>query len=456
MLSFGKESSHFVTLFWLIIYIFFDFSFIAVASVAAVYVSANFLRLQLAGGEDSLLQLSLTQLIDLHANHYGWALKFVVNCMGYACVFVPGILIYKYTQKIKYLDRCSNKHALLPSIVRSCFYDRGSEIPLHIDVDAQSRSSLPSATSAKRNALSEFGLITYCFLGLMISYLTWGLLQEKIMTQKYESTDSKRHKYEAHFKDSQFLVFANRFLAFIIATIYLSVQNRLQSSKNAGIRTVSSNARTAPYFKYSFASFSNIMSAWFQYEALKFVNFPTQVLAKSCKIIPVMLMGKIVSRAKYEFYEYFTAGLISSGMLFFLLGSESGTQAKAASTIASMTGILLLVLYMTFDSFTSNWQSDLFRTYKMSSIQMMCGVNLFSSLFTATSLSIQGGFMESISFASTVSSNSSWLNHSKAILFFFSIRNSWWTASSYQLARQLVNFLYFLQSIGMDRSYLQS
>lgn len=223
----------------------------------------------------------------------------------------------------------------------------------------------------------------------MVSYLTWGLLQEKIMTQQYESIDADGNKHIDHFKDSQFLVFANRALAFLIAAIYLHAKDQLYRP-------------TAPLFKCSFASFSNIMSAWFQYEALKFVNFPTQVLAKSCKVIPVMLMGKIVSRTKYEFYEYLTAILISCGMLFFLLGSGTGAQAHTASSITSMTGLLLLALYLTFDSFTSNWQADLFKTYAMTSIQMMCGVNLFSTLFTATSLTIQGGIMDSIVFATTV------------------------------------------------------
>jgi adenosine 3'-phospho 5'-phosphosulfate transporter B2 len=46
--------------------------------------------------------------------------------------------------------------------------------------------------------------------------------------------------------------------------------------------------------------------------------------------------------------------------------------------------------YMTCDSFTSNWQNELFTSYKMSSVQMMCGVNLFSCLLTSASLLQQG------------------------------------------------------------------
>lgn len=157
------------------------------------------------------------------------------------------------------------------------------------------------------------------------------------------------------------------------------------------------NRHRAPLFKYSYASFSNILSAWLQYEALKFISFPTQVLAKSCKIIPVMLMGRVVSRNKYEFYEYIVALAISIGMILFLSGSYDHSKHTPITTI---TGLFLLVMYMVFDSFTSNWQSEIFKCYGISSMQMMCGVNLFSTLFTAASLLVQGGFSEGFAFAS--------------------------------------------------------
>ncbi|KAF6199575.1 hypothetical protein GE061_007601 [Apolygus lucorum] len=65
------------------------------------------------------------------------------------------------------------------------------------------------------------------------------------------------------------------------------------------------------------------MSSWCQYEALKYISFPSQVLAKACKIIPVMIMGKVVSKQKYEYYDYITAALISVGMTFFMMSSST-------------------------------------------------------------------------------------------------------------------------------------
>ena len=66
------------------------------------------------------------------------------------------------------------------------------------------------------------------------------------------------------FKNSQFLVFVNRILAFTVALAYVTLGPAQPRHR-------------APLYKYSYSSFSNIMSSWFQYEALKYVSFPTQV-----------------------------------------------------------------------------------------------------------------------------------------------------------------------------------
>lgn len=376
-------------------------------SLSCMYLLASFIRL-LLGGERSTM--TLAHLIDQHDIEYGWALKLLVNCFGYACVIVPGVLIYQYAKRINYLQEgrcecdvqqsgpCRNSVlncflsfaaiGCIPDIVKFCLRS-GDTVDTTASPSGGSLAGIAdtkptSATSAiGRTTSGDCLLYAYCFVGLNISYLSWGLLQEKIITQEYRDADGRT----AHFRDSQFLVFVNRALAFAVAGAWLRLTQTAQRHR-------------APLFKYSYASLSNIMSAWFQYEALKFVSFPTQVLAKSCKIMPVMLMGRIVSRTRYEFYEYLTACLISLGMVCFLLGSaDDATTAHQRTSITTMAGVLLLTLYLVFDSFTANWQSDLFRTYQMTPVQMMCGVSGFSTLFTAASLAVQGGFAESVQFA---------------------------------------------------------
>ena len=233
--------------------------------------------------------------------------------------------------------------------------------------------------SAERTPLQKCLVLLFCAAGLQGSYLTWGVLQERIMARQYGETDTSEGE---SFKNSQFLVFMNRILAFLIGSIVLLCKGHPRHK--------------APLYKYSYSSFSNIMSSWFQYEALKYVSFPTQVLAKASKVIPVMLMGKVVSKKTFEWYEYGTAALISVGVSMFLL--TSGDVVRKSSTVTTFSGVILLLGYLLFDAFTSNWQGELFRQYKMTSIQMMVGVNLFSVLFTSVSLIEQGGFIESVAF----------------------------------------------------------
>merc|ERR1719474_1940902 len=302
-----------------------------------------------------------------------WMTALALNLLGYATIFLPGYYIIKYVRESNYLDL--NIGSLLHPTVRLCV--RGSEAD-NIDEEYLAKKSDEPQKSATQHAVS----IIFLGAGLLTSYGAWGYLQEKIMTTSY--VDSLGNK--AMYKNSRFLVFVNRILAFIIA---ITVMLFIRQPKHK-----------APLYKYSFCSFSNIMSSWCQYEALKFVSFPTQVLAKASKIIPVMAMGKLVESKKYEYYEYVVALLISIGMVAFLMGNDDG---KKASSVTTFSGFVILIGYMTFDSFTSNWQGELFTEYKMSSIQMMAGVNLFSCLLTSVSLLQQGVFYTSLEFISQYS-----------------------------------------------------
>ena len=198
-------------------------------------------------------------------------------------------------------------------------------------------------------------LFHFFFLGLQISYLTWGVLQEKVMTTKYGEGDHAKH-----FHNSEFLVFMNRVIAWFVAGAYILWHG---------------GKWNGPFYKFSFSSLSNICSSWCQYEALKYVSFPTQVLGKTCKMIPVMLMGKFVSKKTYQYYEYLVAVMISVGVSIFLLSSAGDKHTSAETTFS---GFVLMIGYMMFDSFTSNWQAQLFKDYTVSSMQMM--FNMFITM----------------------------------------------------------------------------
>jgi len=121
------------------------------------------------------------------------------------------------------------------------------------------------------SAISFNKAVTFiiCFSGLQISFVLWGLMQERIIKYNYESKiDSKEM---SHFKNSQFLVLANRLVGLCLSSLILivfSYNNKIFKS-NSPFRKIVSAKNWPPLFICSYSSLSNVLSSWFQYEALK-------------------------------------------------------------------------------------------------------------------------------------------------------------------------------------------
>jgi adenosine 3'-phospho 5'-phosphosulfate transporter B2 len=100
---------------------------------------------------------------------------------------------------------------------------------------------------------------------------------ENKVSQNEELNTESKQTYHIKFRNSQFLVLINRILAFFIAftAIIFKERNRIRNIQ------INYNKSEPPLYQYIYCSLSNILSSWCQYEALKFVSFPTQVLNES-------------------------------------------------------------------------------------------------------------------------------------------------------------------------------
>ena len=219
------------------------------------------------------------------------------------------------------------------------------------------------------------GLMLFCFVGLQLSYLTWGYVQEKVMTKEYRT---------GRFPSAAFCVFSNRVLAIVVALVATVYQH--------GRVTV-----PAPLTAFAPCSISNSMSSWGQYQALHYVSFPLQTLSKSTKIIPVMLMGKLLNKKTYAWQEYGEAVAISLGVTIFSL-ADSGSKASATT---EAFGVVWLLVYIVFDSFTSQWQSRVYKDHpSVDQFQMMFAVNAWSIILTMAGLIVSGEMWTSLAFIS--------------------------------------------------------
>jgi adenosine 3'-phospho 5'-phosphosulfate transporter B2 len=219
----------------------------------------------------------------------------------------------------------------------------------------------------------KFGL---CFMGLQLSYLTWGYMQELIMTTTFTPTPRVP---SGKFPSAAFCVFSNRFLAVIVALLAVRYKHGAFFANN-----------TAPLWAFTPCALSNTLSSWSQYASLKYVSFPVQTVFKSSKIIPVMVMGKVLKGTSYPMNQYFEALLITIGVAIFSIMSKSSDKAEASTEIL---GLIFLLIYICFDSFTSQWQDKVYTQYGRVNVdpyQMMLGVNVSAICITTAGLIVTG------------------------------------------------------------------
>ncbi|XP_069900578.1 solute carrier family 35 member B1 isoform X2 [Globicephala melas] len=130
--------------------------------------------------------------------------------------------------------------------------------------------------------------------------------------------------------------------------------------------------------------------------ALQFVNYPTQVLGKSCKPIPVMLLGVTLLKKKYPMAKYLCVLLIVAGVALFMY------KPKKVVGIEEHTvgyGELLLLLSLTLDGLTGVSQDHMRAHYQTGSNHMMLNVNLWSTLLLGAGILFTGELWEFLSFA---------------------------------------------------------
>ena len=108
-----------------------------------------------------------------------------------------------------------------------------------------------------------------------------------------------------------------------------------------------------------------------------------------------------MNRKSYPLLEYLEAAAITLGVAMFTFSERSSKHTSNTSHEDTMYGIILLATYLMSDSFTSQWQSKVFKSYGIDQYQMMLGVNGWSILFTGLSLIQSGEGLYSLGFIMT-------------------------------------------------------
>jgi len=196
------------------------------------------------------------------------------------------------------------------------------------------------------------------------------------MTIPYGGPDGEK------FGDSVFLIMINRFCAVMLGLGGVIVKREALLN-------------TAPLWKYLVISLTNVYASTCQYEALKYVSFPVQMLGKSFKMMPVMMWGMVVAGKSYKLADWLIAAAVTGGVTEFLM---TGPISEDDGTSTSARGLAYLLLFLALDGLTSTMQEAVFKDHKTSRYNQMMYVNASSTVVSIITLLFGGGFGRTLAF----------------------------------------------------------
>ncbi|XP_045463518.1 solute carrier family 35 member B1 homolog [Harmonia axyridis] len=226
-----------------------------------------------------------------------------------------------------------------------------------------------------------------CALGVFISYFFFGILQEKVTRGKYsyESVDENGEKIvkQEIFIYTLSLVFIQCIINYIVAygMVYIGSPKEDKTSK----------------IYYISVSTTYLLGMVSSNMALQWIPYPTQVVGKSAKPIPVMIFGVLLGRKSYTLRKYIFVLIIVIGMVLFMLKDKP--PGKVDSGVSFGIGEILIILSLTMDGLTGAVQERIRAESFPTGYQMMKASNGYSTVFLLVALILTGEALSFFSFA---------------------------------------------------------
>mmetsp|Transcript_42203 Transcript_42203/g.69753 ORF Transcript_42203/g.69753 Transcript_42203/m.69753 type:complete len:419 (+) Transcript_42203:126-1382(+) len=204
--------------------------------------------------------------------------------------------------------------------------------------------------------------LIFCFFGIMGSFIMYGIVMEY-------ATSGGRHLHELS-------------MIFITSTLY-SITAVIGRSLTAETPT------TVPKEKLLVLALTSMGSTFTSVRSLRYVIYPIQVLAKSCKPVPVMLMGAVMGK-KYPLKKYVNVCVIVTGVALFMQKGGGGGGDADQGGANQLFGVLLLFISLCFDGGTGAYEDKLMGKEHVGPFDLMFNIQFGKALIAALCLIVFG------------------------------------------------------------------
>lgn len=222
------------------------------------------------------------------------------------------------------------------------------------------------------NRLTQFFL---CCGGVFLLYIVYGYLQELIFT-------------DVAFKSFGWFLTLIQFGYYIcFGFIERNIRGRVNGLNG---RTME---RAIPIRIYVILAALTLGTMGLSNSSLRYINFPTQVIFKCCKLIPVLVGSIIVQGKRYGILDFVAASLMCIGLAWFALVDSHISPSFHVMGVAMILGALLC------DAMIGNVQEKAMRDYNGNSAEVVLYSYGFGFMYLLVILAMTGHLLDGLLFS---------------------------------------------------------
>ncbi|CAF2930154.1 unnamed protein product [Rotaria sp. Silwood2] len=146
----------------------------------------------------------------------------------------------------------------------------------------------------------------------------------------------------------------------------------------------------ASYRSYLILASLSVATMGLSNHSVGYLNYPTQVMFKCCKLIPVLIGGIIIQKKKFNRYDVAAAFCMSIGLVFFTLA-----DSKVRPNFNSY-GVIVICSALVADAIIGNYQEKIMKTHHVSNVEIVFYSFMFGFFIILTGLLLTNNFFSSM------------------------------------------------------------
>ncbi|XP_050508634.1 adenosine 3'-phospho 5'-phosphosulfate transporter 2-like [Diabrotica virgifera virgifera] len=154
-------------------------------------------------------------------------------------------------------------------------------------------------------------------------------------------------------------------------------------------------SRRIPIKTYFLLALLTLGTMGFSNASLGYLNYPTQVIFKCCKLIPVLIGGILIQGKKYGPLDFLAAILMCIGLILFTL-ADSKVQPNF-----NTTGIIMISMALLCDAIIGNVQEQSMKNYGAANAEVVLYSYGIGFLYIFAVMLVTGNFFDGINFFSS-------------------------------------------------------